>query len=97
MPRRNFSTGTFFKVRHGANRACLKGDSTGESHAREFLAKPFCFGRMFRFLETVSEVKKRWLPLFIRGDRIRQEIDDGTIPAARKGVLKVQLRPPADE
>jgi hypothetical protein len=58
----------------------LKGDSTAESHARKFLAKSFCFGRMFRFLETVSEFEERCSPLFIGHDRIRQEIDDGTIP-----------------
>jgi hypothetical protein len=68
----------------------LKGDSTAESHAREFLAKSFCFGRICRLLETISEFKERCSPLFIRGDRIRQEIDDGTIrgdvPAHRDGV-----------
>jgi hypothetical protein len=68
----------------------LKGDSTAKSHPREFPAKPFCFGRMARFLETVSELKERCSPLFIRGDRICQKIDDGTIPgdvpAQRDGV-----------
>jgi hypothetical protein len=58
----------------------LQGDSTAESHAREFLAKPFCFAWICRFLETVSELKERCSSLFIRADGIRQEIDDGTIP-----------------
>ena len=58
----------------------LKADSTAESHAREFPAKSFCFGRICRLLETVSEFKESCSPLFIRHDRIRQEIDDCTIP-----------------
>src|SRR5579863_10032575 len=68
----------------------LKGDSTAESHAREFLAKPFCFGRIRGFLETVSECKERCPPLFIRHDRIRQQVDDctisGNMPAHRDAI-----------
>ena len=58
----------------------LKGDSTAESHAREFLAESSCFGWIRRFLETVREFKERGSPLFVRHDRIRQEIDDCTVP-----------------
>jgi hypothetical protein len=62
-----------------ASALTLMGDSTAEGHAREFLAKTSCFGRICGFLETVSEFKERCSPLFIRHDRVRQEIDDGTI------------------
>jgi hypothetical protein len=49
----------------------LERDSIADSQARKLLAKPFCFGRICRFLETVSEFKRRYSPLFVRHDRIR--------------------------
>jgi hypothetical protein len=64
--------------------------SAAESHAREFLAKSFRLGRIFRSLETIREIEERASPLLVRRDRICQQVDDCTIPgdmpARRDGV-----------